>query len=107
MAKNSDIDFLLSDEDNGLFNLDDVTEKLYRRFGGAEGIAQVIWEVFHEASAGSPTKERIAMGLLKLSFDRNKAGMDQDIGDTSAMSEDDLLVAMDLLEKKRGEAASS
>lgn len=99
----SEIEKLLS-EDNGLFNLDDVTEQLYRRFGGAKGVANSIFEVFNEASAGSPTKERIAMGLLELSVKRNKAGMDTEVNDASALSEEEIMATLKRLGDKIGKA---
>ncbi len=100
MAKKNSIDELMSDE-TGIFNLDDVTEQLYRKFGGATGVADAIFEVFKEAVPGSPTKERIAMGLLELSVKRNKAGMDNSGADVSSMTEEDILQALDELERKR------
>lgn len=99
VAKKTNIEELMSDE-TGIFNLDDVTETLYRKFGGASGVADAIFEVFREAMPGSPTKERIAMGLLELSVKRNKAGMDTSGADVSSMTEEDILNALRDLEEK-------
>lgn len=92
---------LLTGAEGGLFHLDDLSEEVYIAFGGAKGLALKLHQEFTNLPAGSPGRERILDGVMKLAMHRNKTGQDETSDDIAAM--DEKLIeqrAMELL--KRG-----
>lgn len=102
MPKSSEaVSALLSGSEGGLFHLDDLAEEVYIAWGGSKGLAKALKKEFDSLDPGSPGRERILDGVMKLAVHRNKTGQDQSTDDLAALDEGELeRRAMELL--KRG-----
>lgn len=84
----------LLDREGGLFHYDDLAEAVFIQFGGPQGIARTMHDLYHDPDTSSQIKARIAIAVLDMAEWRNKGGMDKTSQDPSGLTDDELKAAI-------------